>query len=308
MDSKSNAIIKLMGGLGNQMFQYSFAYLCLLKFNINLLILDIRAYKKYYWPFELYKFKINENFQILDSGKMNYDFSVRNYHISQKIYELIHKEKPSFISDWNLQKNRLYCGTYCELPKTISFQKPLILYGYFQNADLLEPIRDNLCEFFTPKKPDGKTLTYLSLIKEDAVLLSIRLLSPSEQKHAYKENTLPTMDYYKNALKLIRSKYKLTQLVIMSNKIDEVKKFNWINELRCEKVFIEGCSAVDQIEIMKKCKYFIMSNSTFSWWGAYLGTYLHKGVAIAPPIWGKHKKTETTKMVFKEMIIFKEDN
>ena len=41
-----------------------------------------------------------------------------------------------------------------------------------------------------------------------------------------------------------------------------------------------------EFEMMKKFKNYIISNSTFSWWGAYLSDYKETTV-LCPKIWWK---------------------
>ena len=49
-------------------------------------------------------------------------------------------------------------------------------------------------------------------------------------------------------------------------------------------VFVDGCTPYEQMWIMQLCHNFIISNSSFSWWGAYLSDSKTKRV-LAPSTW-----------------------
>ena len=55
-------------------------------------------------------------------------------------------------------------------------------------------------------------------------------------------------------------------------------------------VYVNNCNtAVEDMRLFYNCKHFILSNSTFSWWGAYLGSFCDKKV-ICPEIWERGGK------------------
>ena len=301
-EKKMKIFIRMRGGLGNQMFQYAYAYLLSKKNTNSHIVFDIREYEKYYWPFSVINFNLSTKWVSFSEGKLIYDFSIKRYHLYQKIYSILKGTAPSSIRKKDLKKNYLFSGTYCDLP-SITPNKDCYLYGYFQNVDLLNPIRDELCKEFSIDTE--KTRKFLKLIQKNPILLSIRVLSEAEERHAYKENKLSDKDYYFNCLKKLDAK-KQRQLVIMSNNIPKIKKEYKFENCYKKVVYVEDCNPNEQIEIMKRCKDFIISNSTFSWWGAYLGSYLNKGVVYVPRIWYKNDDIKKTKLFFDEMIVVDE--
>lgn len=48
--------------------------------------------------------------------------------------------------------------------------------------------------------------------------------------------------------------------------------------------------------LMSKCKYFIIPNSTFSWWGSWLSTREGK-VVICPKHWVKNDALDTKDLI-----------
>lgn len=291
-----------MGGLGNQMFQYAYSYLVSKEKNDADIVLDARYYKDYYWGFELDKLNIPYSKAINENIKMPYDNSVKKYHVYQRAYEIIHGHRPNRLSKKYLKKNYLFCGTFCEAPSKVKKEKDAVIYGYFQNVAILENVRSNLFDMFTAKEISKTASDYIESLTEGCTLISMRLLSEQEQKQPKKENILQDENYYKEAIKLALDKNKTTQFVFMSNDIERIKKFDWIKDIKNEKVFVEKCTPIEQMEIMKHCDNFIVSNSSFSWWGAYLGTTRSNGFVIAPRIWYRGLPLEKTGLSFKNII------
>ena len=90
---------------------------------------------------------------------------------------------------------------------------------------------------------------------------------------------LPPMPwiYYELALKKFDSqKY---DFFCFSDDIDDVKKNFDVKKFN----FLENNNELDDLYCLSQCDSVIMSNSTFSWWGAWLGK--NKEKVIAPPLW-----------------------
>lgn len=298
-------IIRFRGGLGNQLFQFSYAYHLLKQTSNACLVFDIREYKRYYWPFSLTNFLKNVDYTINTKSKLKYDFSIKKYHIFQKIYSIFKKHSYNSLKSKYINKGFLFCGTYCD-NFLIKSNQDLYLYGYFQNSDIINPFRNELYEIFSLNKI-SKTFSYYSnIIKDGAVAISFRFFSEIEQKHPKKENTLTNKDFYIKSLDLLKKSNEITQIVVFSNDIQKVKGLNILENYSEDIVFVEKCLPEEQLELMKKCKNFIISNSTFSWWGAFLGTTNKNGKVYAPPIFYKNTPTSKTKLFFKNLIIVDE--
>lgn len=88
------------------------------------------------------------------------------------------------------------------------------------------------------------------------------------------------MDYYCEAMKLIQSACNNVVFVVFSDDIDWCKKHFTDRGI----IFMEGFSEFEDLTIMSKCTHFITANSSFSWWGAFLGTAPNKKI-IQPSKW-----------------------
>jgi glycosyltransferase involved in cell wall biosynthesis len=92
------------------------------------------------------------------------------------------------------------------------------------------------------------------------------------------------LNYYSKSIKIIKKKNKNSSFVFFSDEIEKVKHqkifkpnyyFNDFN-MKPEEI----------LSYMSSCDDFIISNSTFSWWAAYIGQDINKFV-IAPKKWLK---------------------
>ena len=99
-----------------------------------------------------------------------------------------------------------------------------------------------------------------------------------------------TMRYYENALRNLPSDHKI---YIFS---DEIKTCRQMFGSNVE--YVETDHYMKDLFLMQQCHHFVISNSTFAWWGAWLGLQPAKQV-VAPAIWfGPAAKKLQTKDIY----------
>ena len=74
-------------------------------------------------------------------------------------------------------------------------------------------------------------------------------------------------DYYFQAMKLIAEKISNPVFYVFSDDIEAVKALDFPYPVE----FVTPADACHGLRLLYSCKHFIIANSTFSWWGAYLG-------------------------------------
>jgi hypothetical protein len=99
-------------------------------------------------------------------------------------------------------------------------------------------------------------------------------------------------DYFERAMSYFSNDHLF---VIFSDRIDWCKKYLHLEgrEVR----FMENNSHIDDLYLIAACKNVIMSNSTFSWWGAYLKDET-TGVVLAPEKWFQDEKPSQRKLFY----------
>ncbi len=290
----NNIIVRVRGGLGNQLFQYAYAVALRNENPKYKIILDTREFAKYYWPFELDRFNLSDT-EIYSDKKFKNDASVKFFHVYQRLYSMI-KGHTYETSNRLIKKGKLYTGTFS--PEIRKYDgRDIYLYGYFQDASVLEPIRKELSEIFTVKNLSESSLDYSNKIRPDSIAVSVRFARQEEiannEKFVY-----GGFEDYKKCIEYIKEKRGNVQLVVFSNNIDKIKSDWQLGDLGSDVLYIENCSATEQIELMRKCNDFILANSTFSWWGAFLGAAEKDSIILAPRIWYEGKDIDETKLRF----------
>ena len=155
------------------------------------------------------------------------------------------------------------------------------LFGYFQTHKFAhdERIRTMLCSLSVSSDSIEKYRT-ISLV-EKPLVVHIRL---SDYLIETKFGIL-TRDYYNKALDIMFSQYSFKSIWVFSDEIDKAREFipskffdycRWIND--------GDEAAVETLEKMRLGRAYIIGNSTFSWWGAFL-SHTQNAPIIAPSPW-----------------------
>ena len=144
--------------------------------------------------------------------------------------------------------------------------------GYFQSYVYFDRHKKSIIKHLDFDIIDEKEmLNYLELIKKNqSVCVHIRTIQKSEKTTIEEKNELLDVNYYNEAIDDLKTKIgKNVVFFVFARDINWAKQnlnkgFNYI--------FIEPSIRNDLQEfiLMTQCKYFILANSTFSWWAAYI--------------------------------------
>lgn len=294
--------LRVRGGLGNQLFQIAYAYLLLSKTDnqYSELVLDIREFKKYYRSFEANELNISRFFSILDSGKLKYDSYFIPFKLYCFFYHKINKTPfKDYLKKYYNRQNIVLSGRYCPLLGN-SVDKDLFLYGYFQDCSLFYKAKNDLYKMFSLKYENNHIKEMIKLIGNNSVSVSVRVIEEQEFKHGNAFN-YSSKEYYWKALDKIKCiRGTIGKIIVTSNNIDKIIEEKWFLGYP-DIVYLKDFNPCEQLEIIKRCRDFVISNSSFSWWGAFLGTVYNKPIIIAPHIWYAKDMTKKTKLFLDEM-------
>ena len=260
-------IIKIKGGLGNQLFQYAVGRAVALHHRLPLK-LDLTIFKTYkLHKYLLDQFAIKADIATEDEiiklkGRNNVLFSALRKAglVKRKSYL---KEKRSSYFDASVFKN-----------------DDVYLDGYWQNELYFSDIREELLRDLTSiSSMSDLGVVYMEGIKKsNSVSLHVRRGNYLNLKNF---NVLD-IDYYMKAVEYIRKNVEKPTFYIFSDDLEWCK--NSLGFLdNC--IFVDSTKTeIDDLKLMSFCKHNIIANSSFSWWGAWLNQNCKKTV-IAPKGW-----------------------
>lgn len=294
-----NYYIRLRGGLGNQMFQYAYTYLLRKMNGDGDIFLDTRYFNDYYRSLDLTDMRLALKTYVCEKKHLKYDIPFKLFDVYRYIHKKITKKRISKLNPFLLRLGFVFGDVASPLPKKL-VSKDAFLFGYFQDADVIMPYINEFYDIFTFNiKKDSRAYTILKSIKSGNIAISVRISENDKTeklKYTDKQYYFDCLDYFK------RTK-EIKQIFVMSNLINTIKSERWFDDYAEEVVYLEDCTPCEQMEIMKHCENFIISNSTFSWWGAVLGTSISDGIILAPEIWYGGDRLVDTKMMTKRITI-----
>jgi len=272
-------IIKLMGGMGNQLFQYAVGKAVSAKSGKELKM-DISGYENQdaiITPrsYALSIFKIEEKFASAgEIGKFLQNKNKKN--ISGKIKSLFfNKNSSAYFVEPKFTFN----------PEVFDFNEPVYLEGYWQTEKYFKDITDIIRKEFVLKDEysiENKEIT--KKIKNcNAVSLHIRRGDYVTSATTNKFHGICSLDYYEKAVRHIADGVQDPNFFIFSDDIEWVKE-NLKIDHPAAYVSDGVLKDYEELTLMSYCKHNIIANSSFSWWGAWLNNNPEK-IVIAPKQW-----------------------
>ena len=278
-------IVKLFGGLGNQMFQYAAGYALAQQFNTNL-FLDIRMYQK---------FNMHNGFEL--NRVFNNDIFIANKKIIKQAigwHYYLNSKLLSNLFNFYRHDNLLTENNLLSHNKLI-LKNDYYLNGYWQSEKFFLRYKDHVLKQFEFKKPlTKKNLNISRLINNSINSVSIHVrrgdyVATLKNKSVH---DVCTLSYYQKAIELIESKLNNPTYFIFSDDISWAKgnlnirnNFYYIDSNKKD-------DSYNDMRLMSLCDHNIIANSSFSWWGAWLNKNKNK-IVISPDRWFANNNNTT---------------
>ena len=283
--------LTLIGGLGNQLFQVAFAYALSKKYNQKIYI-DLSKYKNYkIRKYRLEKFRISKLLFDLNESKFN-NFNLLKLNLSELIYRIFQKVIKTISSkDYLGQKFYIFLSNRGLLYNFDPYfyntgelaTDYMDIYGYFQSEKYFLNYKNDLLSLLSPISKESESEK--SIIKKINSMNSCGITLRLGDDYLKSKNlNVCDESYYLTAIKYMKEKEPDVNFYIFSDNISRAKKMLGLNS---GYNYIDGFKDYEQLRILYNCRNFIISNSSFSWWGSYLSRNDKKKI-IAPKKWFKN--------------------
>lgn len=267
-------ITKLVGGLGNQMFQYAIAKANQRK--DEKLFLDISYFHQNRIE--------NERLTIRDF-ELGIFQNIKEPVLTQKRRELYYSQQRRFLLLRKILGLHFLTISQkeCEFVEIPDSRKDIIFNGFFQSQKYFASKGEELLHLFEFPELDTENKKIEDKInKSNAVSIHIRRGDYLKESVKNYHGILPE-EYYLKALSLIENKESNLKYFVFSDNPEIARQ---LFKDREDFTYIEnnsGASSWKDMKLMSQCKHHIIANSTFSWWGAWLSK--NKGIKVAPKNW-----------------------
>lgn len=167
--------------------------------------------------------------------------------------------------------------------------------GYFQSESYFEKYSENIKSLFSyPLEFERRIRRELPFIFDGGVtVINVRR---GDYLHSPNYHPVVTPEYIYKALDWIPN---TKHYLIASDDIPWCKE----NIHLPNSVYLEGYNSYEQLWILSMCQNFVISNSSFSWWAAYLSRHPNK-IVVAPETWfGPEYPHQWDSMYCKDWII-----
>lgn len=274
MFGSTKIIARIKGGLGNQLFCYAAARRLALANNVELVLDDVTGFTRdlqYNRRFALDHFHIPA--RRATSGERLEPFE----RLRRAVMKLSSRRK-AFAERRYLEQEGL---DFDERLLSLKVKKTLYLDGLWQGEfyfkDVEQTIREDL-RIVPPTDPLNQRLSE-KIRSCNSVSLHVRWFDAPDSE----ENHNVSLDYYRRAVALIEERIASPQYFLFSDDPEAaLSKFNLSKNRMTVVAHNHGDeNAYADLWLMSQCRHYVTANSTFSWWGAWLGGEADK-IVITP--------------------------
>lgn len=276
MSSRLQVTVRIYGGLGNQLFMYAFARGLSIANGVDLLLDTASGFVRD--PF--HRRCMLGHFHVAGGTASRCESYTGTAGIVRRMIDRQVNHWLPLQHRWYLQeRTRLFDPSHADL----RLRRSVYVEGYWQSAEYVQPISDVLRDDLAFAWQPGDAVRRLAETLEhaDSVCVHVRrYLSPATTAPSTARD-LPA-EYYDRAIDAVRQ-------------IQPAARFHvFTDQPQCgvvDHLVAKGCRLVAapagpdrdiaDFWLMTRCRHFVVANSTYSWWAAWLGQH-SRSVVVAP--------------------------
>ncbi len=289
-----------MGGIGDQIFQFSFASHLRNKIKSEV-ILDISYYKNIL-NYNKFKFRLRNLSKSENFNHRTQIFRFNYKYLSYlRIFELfgVTKYFPIYSLFFNFEvRNFIY--EYWKIKKNYQIKGNSYYFGYWHKLKYVKPIKQSIQNNLL--KPTLKTKKIKNFIKnklnnKNVVSIHIR----GGDFNILKSHNILNSTYYNKSINFYSKKLKSPIFHIFTNDMQTARRILKHKSKEKNFIFIKNLKLndIEEFCLFSEYKYAIIANSTFSLMSSYLS--YKRLLNVAPKVWLKGKALDKEKK-FKNLI------
>lgn len=294
-------IVRISGGLGNQMFQYAAGKACAVRNSCELKV-ELSAYSRPPRGQEaVRKFELPLLLGKVPEATASELATIQRYH-TNRLYKAYNR-------------GRKFMGltpayTYCQERVPMHFDPAILastgqlLYvdGDWQNEKYFATIASELRHTFTPPIIEADILNF-GISQE---MMQTNSVSVHVRRGDYLNNEVhkpAPLTYYQAAIGKVQAEVIDPHFYIFSDDIAWAREH--LSFGQSPRTFLDhntGAASYKDLSLMSCCQHHIVANSSFSWWGAWLNHKPNK-LVIAPQTWLAFLQVQATDVVPSSWIV-----
>jgi hypothetical protein len=288
----SLVVTRLIGGLGNQMFQYATGRALALRREADLRLdvtgfaaIGIRARRRY----ELDSFSIH--------GRVASDEDIARFgRAGRPLFgRVLRWLRPGKADDtWPIYREPHFQFD----PVVPELPAPIYLDGYWQTERYFSDIARVLRQEFTAREPPDRENEALAAAIDaaNAVSLHVRRGDYVDDPTTHRYHGVCSPDYYQRAVDHICGRAGVPHLFVFSDDQQWTRaNLRFVVPTTFVGANSPDCGYRDML-MMARCRHHIIANSSFSWWGAWLNPSPDK-IVVAPQQWFGASSNDTRDLI-----------
>jgi hypothetical protein len=277
-------IVRLRGGLGNQLFQYAAGRSLAIRSGVPLILDTESGFRgdPYGRTYALGAFALNHAVSQADSTRHGFRVELRR--------RLLRRNE--------ILRLKILGRYFTPLIDKLRVSEPTVLDAYCQSPRYFlgveETLRKELAFMTTPAGMDEAIASEMQLTNSVCVharrLLGVCANTAKTRPSVVRYYGACGIDYYRNALSKIAGECGAATAYLFSDDVKWAKEnAQYLATTGCTIRVMEEEDTLKSFYLMRQCKHFVLANSTFGWWAAWLGECPSKAVCV-PSVWNQGEK------------------